>query len=136
MIFLRVSQIYSWQKPDHQIFFLYLYYECISDAEWFWNGFGSVLDWSLFWYISHLTINYSQYKCHISIKVYGIYFGNIWMNYRFQNQSKTEPKPIEKQSKKNSKMDFKIYSCELEQESSINLNTKIMNFISSDSLID
>ena len=58
------------------------------------------------------------------------------MNYRFQNQSKTEPKPIEKQSKKNSKMDFKIYSCELEQESSINLNTKIMNFISSVSLID
>ena len=58
------------------------------------------------------------------------------MNYIFQYQAKTVPKPIENQLKKNSKMDYKVYSRELEQESSINLNTKIMNSISQDSLFD
>ena len=34
------------------------------------------------------------------------------MNYRYQNQSKTNLKPIEKQLKNNSKMGYKIYSYE------------------------
>jgi len=79
---------------DYLIFFLYLYNECISKTEWFWIGFGLVLDPRLFRYISHLTSFYSPYICHIPIKVYGIYVGNKWKNYRYQNQSKTNGKPF------------------------------------------
>ena len=65
----------------------------------FWIGFWMVLDPRLFWYISHLTFIYQCYKCHLSNKVYGIYFGNEWVNYYYQNQSKTNEKQIKNQSK-------------------------------------
>jgi hypothetical protein len=58
------------------VLFIYLCYEYIPNTEWFWIGFGLVLVPSLFRYINHLTFIYSQFICHISIKVYGIYFGN------------------------------------------------------------
>ena len=50
--------------------------------------------------------------------------------------TKTNLKPFQNQLKKNSKMDYKLYSYELVEETCRNRNSKIMNFSSSDSLFD
>ena len=121
--------IFFWRLTDYCISLLYLYFEYRSDTEWLRIGLGLVLVPLLFWYISHLTSFYSQYICHISIKVYGIYFGNKWLNYHNQNQSKTNPKTFQNQLKNSNIMIYKLYSCELESKWSRCPNMKIMNTI-------
>ena len=121
--------VLCWINCENLIFLLYLYFEYISVFEWFWIGFGSVLGPRLFWYISHLIFIYSPYICPISIKVYGIYFGNKWKNYRSQNQSKTDWISIQNPLQNNRQMRCKLFSYGLVSKSNRSTNIKLLNLI-------